>query len=53
MGKRILASLQFVDYKLIPTGIFEKLTPIKFHDTGSLENTSYAYFSDRVCLVGA
>ena len=53
MTKRILTSLQFIDYKLIAIIIFEELAPIEFCNVRSLTDPSNAYFSDGFCFVGA
>ena len=53
MDKRILASLQFIDYKLVAFSIFEKLAPIKFDNVLSLAGSHNSYLSDGFCFVGA
>ena len=46
MDKRILKSLQFVDYKLIAVSIFEELAPVKFYKVRSLTDPPNADFSN-------
>jgi len=53
VDKRIFASLQFIDYKLIAVSIFEELAPIVFYNVRSLADPPNAYFSDGFCFVGA
>jgi len=53
MGKWILTSLEFIDYKLIAISIFEEFEPVEFYNVRSLTNPSNAYFSNGFCFVGA
>jgi len=53
MGKRILTFLQFIDYKLVTTSIFEELAPVEFYNMRSLTDPPNPYFSDGFCFVGA
>jgi len=53
MNKRIFASLQLIDYKLIAISIFEKLAPVEFYDERSLTDPHNAYFFDGFCFVSA
>jgi len=53
MDKRILTSLQFIDYKLIAIIIFEKLVLVEFYNGMSLADPHNAYLSDGFCFVGA
>jgi len=53
MDKRILASLQFIDYKLVAVSIFEELRPIKLYNERRLTDPPNAYFFDSFSFVGA
>ena len=53
MDEGIIASLQFIDYKLITISIFEELVPVEFNNARSLTDPSNAYFSDGFCFVCA
>jgi len=53
MNKRMLTSLQFLDYKLISVSIFEELATVEFYNVRSLTDPPNAYFSDGFCFVGA
>ena len=53
VDKRVLASLQFIDYKLIAFSIFEELAPIELYNVRSLTDPPNAYFSNGFCFVGA
>ena len=53
VAKRILASLQLLDYKLIAVIIFEELALVEFYNVRILADPSKAYFSDGFCFVGA
>jgi len=52
MNEGIIASLQFIDYKLIAISIFEKFASVELYNVRSLTDPSYAYFSDGFCFVG-
>jgi len=51
MKKRILNSLQLLDYKLIASSIFEKFAPIKFYNIRRLTDSHNSYFFDGFCFV--
>jgi len=53
MDKRILTSLQFIDYKLIAVSIFEELAPVELYYVRRLTDPPNAYFSNCFCFVGA
>ena len=51
--KRMLTSLQFLDYKLIAVSIFEELTTVEFYNVRSLTDPPNAYFSNGYCFISA
>ena len=53
MAKWILTSLQFIDNKLIAASIFEEPALIQLCNQRRRADSSYPYFSDDFCFVGA
>jgi len=53
LDKGILASLQFINYKLIAVSIFEELVTVELYNVRILTNPHNTYFSDDFCFVGA
>jgi len=52
MDEGIIASLQFIDYKLITISIFEKLASVELYNVRTLTNPPNSYFSDGFSFFG-